>query len=70
MIFPEPILIYLYEGQNQPDNQTVTIRFGEPGGFPLQNPCYQVPKPLPTGTGTEKTDYPDSISDSKAEKRI
>lgn len=38
LIFPEPVLIYLYEGQHQPDNQTLTIRFGEQGEFHYKIP--------------------------------
>lgn len=36
--FPEPVLIYLYEGQDQPDIQNVIIRFGSQGEFPYRIP--------------------------------
>lgn len=31
--FPEPVLIYLYEGQSQPDVQKLIVRFGNQGEF-------------------------------------
>lgn len=36
--FPEPVLIYLYEGQTQPEVQELVIRFGNQGEFTCQIP--------------------------------
>ena len=38
LIFPDPVIIYLYESENVPDVQTMTVRFGSQGEF-----IYRVP---------------------------
>ena len=38
LTFPDPVIIYLYESENVPDVQTLTVRFGSQGEF-----VYRVP---------------------------
>lgn len=38
LIFPEPVIIYLYENQNVPDIQTLTVCFGGQGNFEYRVP--------------------------------
>lgn len=47
IVFPEPIVVYLYNHEKLPDHYTLNIRFGSQGSFPYHVPIFKyLEKPM------------------------